>query len=144
MNAQLRIIGSFNATTLPPVVTSTRLDTLLRQRIREALLSIHQDTFYGQRLRESSIERFFPVTNEHYQLVAQRYKKAQALIAASLKLSIYALAPRYYDWVHIHTGIIPKGLAGNELIVQKTRYYLFQNVHEKPGIQEVIYQEKSF
>ena len=79
MNAQLRIIGSFNATTLPPVVTSTRLDTLLRQRIREALLSIHQDTFYGQRLRESSIERFFPVTNEHYQLVAERYKKAEAL-----------------------------------------------------------------
>ena len=71
MSSQLRIVGSFNATTMPPVVLSTRVDSLLRQRIREALLSIHQDTFYGQRLQESSIERFLPVTDEHYRLTGE-------------------------------------------------------------------------
>ncbi len=78
MNSQLLILGSFNATTLPPVVLSIRLDALLRQRIRKALLSIHQDTFYGQRLQESSIERFLPVTDEHYRLSGEKYRKAQA------------------------------------------------------------------
>lgn len=75
MRAQLRIIGSFNATTMPPVVISTRVDALLRQRIREALLSIHQDPFYTQRLQESSIERFLPVTDEHYRVIRERYSR---------------------------------------------------------------------
>src|SRR5258708_163814 len=84
MVAQLRIIGSFNASTMPPVVISTQVDSRLRQRIREALLSIHQDTFYEQRLQESSIERFLPVTDEHYQLIGERYRKAQAQCPASI------------------------------------------------------------
>ena len=53
----------------------------------------------------------------------------------------YEIAPRYYDWVHIHTGIMPGGLIRNELIVQKTRHYLFHGVHEKPTIREVRYDE---
>lgn len=69
MRAHLRIIGSFNATTVPPIVLSTQVNALLRQRIRAALLSIHQNNFYGQRLQESSIERFLPATTEHYRLI---------------------------------------------------------------------------
>jgi phosphonate transport system substrate-binding protein len=78
MNSQLRIIGSFNARTVPPVVISTQIDALLRQRMRDALVSMHQDTFFGQRLRESSIERFLPVTDAYYELIRGRYRKAQA------------------------------------------------------------------
>ena len=51
----------------------------------------------------------------------------------------YDLAPRYYDWVHIHSGKMPGGLARNELVVQKTRHYLFHGIHEKPTIREVLY-----
>jgi ABC-type phosphate/phosphonate transport system substrate-binding protein len=78
MNSLLRIIGSFNDRTVPPVVFSTQVDALLRQHMRDALLSMHQDTFFGQRLHESSIERFLPVTDAYYELIRGRYRKAQA------------------------------------------------------------------
>ena len=38
MISLLRIIGSFNARIVPPVVISTQVDALLRQRMRNALL----------------------------------------------------------------------------------------------------------
>lgn len=49
----------------------------------------------------------------------------------------YQLAPRYYEWIRIHTGIV--GLTRNEMIVQKTRYYLFHEAHDKPSIEELTY-----
>ncbi len=51
----------------------------------------------------------------------------------------YELAPRYYEWIRIHTGIMPEGLARNKLVVQKTRSYLFHGNHEKPTIREMMY-----
>ncbi len=77
MNAQLRLIGSFNARTVPPVVISTHVDAQLWQHLREALLTMHQHTSYGQRLHESSIERFLPATETHYELIRERYRKVQ-------------------------------------------------------------------
>lgn len=53
----------------------------------------------------------------------------------------YQIAPRYYDWIHIHTGIMAGGLAANELTVQKTRHYLFHGVDEMPTIREVRYDQ---
>ena len=58
--------------------------------------------------------------------------------SATHAYAAYELSPRYYDWDRIHTGIMPEGLARNELVVQKTRYYLFHGTHEKPTIREVI------
>jgi phosphonate transport system substrate-binding protein len=78
MVSRLRIIGSFNASTMPPIVISTQVNSLLRERIREALLSIHQNPFFAQRLKESSIERFLPVTDEYYKVIRERLRKAQA------------------------------------------------------------------
>jgi hypothetical protein len=152
MRTQLRIIGSFNATTMPPVVISTQVNALLRQRVREALLSIHQDPFYAQRLEESSIERFLPVTDEHYRVIRERYRREEQDLfndpeakthikrSATHAYAAYELSPRYYDWVRIHTGFMPEGLVRNELVVQKTRYYLFHGTHKKPTIREVIYR----
>jgi len=78
MNVQLRLIGSFNSRTVPPVVISTHVDAQIRQQIIEALLTMHQHTFYGQRLHESSIERFLPATESHYEPIRKRYRKVQA------------------------------------------------------------------
>ena len=78
MGDQLRVIGSFNPATMPPVVISARVASSLRQGIREALLFIHRSSFYAQRLQESSIERFLPVTDEHYRLIRERYRKVQS------------------------------------------------------------------
>jgi hypothetical protein len=52
----------------------------------------------------------------------------------------YQLSPRYYDWVRLHNGIMPTGLARNEMQLQKTTYFVFQGPHEKPTIRELIYE----
>ena len=51
----------------------------------------------------------------------------------------YQLSPRYYNWVRLHNGIMPGGLARNEMLLQKTKLYQFHGPHEKPTIQELIY-----
>jgi hypothetical protein len=56
------------------------------------------------------------------------------------KYAAYQLSPRYYDWVRLHHGIMPDGLARNELLLQKTKFYQFHGLHEKPGIQELTYE----
>ncbi len=55
------------------------------------------------------------------------------------KYAAYELAPRCYEWIRLHNGIMPAGLAGNEMLLQKTRYYLFQEAHRRPVIREVRY-----
>jgi hypothetical protein len=52
----------------------------------------------------------------------------------------YQLSPRYYEWVRIHNGIMPGGLASNEIVLQKTRYYQFHGPHEKPTMRELTYE----
>jgi hypothetical protein len=52
----------------------------------------------------------------------------------------YQLSPRYYDWVRLHNGIMPSGLARNEMLLQKTTYYQFHRPHEKPTVRELIYE----
>ncbi len=52
----------------------------------------------------------------------------------------YQLSPTYYKWVRLYNGIMPGGLAHNELILKKTKYYQFQGPHEKPAIRELTYE----
>ena len=49
----------------------------------------------------------------------------------------YQLSPRYYDWVRLHIGIMPGGLARNELLLQKTKLYQFHGPREKPIMREL-------
>lgn len=52
----------------------------------------------------------------------------------------YQLSPRYYDWVRLHNGVMPGGLARNEMLLQKTTYYRFHGPHEKPAIRVLTYE----
>lgn len=52
----------------------------------------------------------------------------------------YKLSPRYYDWVRLHNGIMPDGLARNEMLLQKTKFYEFHGPHEKPKMRELLYE----
>ena len=56
------------------------------------------------------------------------------------KYAAYQLSPRYYDWVRLHNGIMPGGLAHNELLLQKTKFYRFHGSHEKPKMRELTYE----
>lgn len=49
----------------------------------------------------------------------------------------HQLAPRYYDWVRLHNGVLTGGLLQGTFILQKTRLYTFNTV--KPVVQEMIY-----
>jgi hypothetical protein len=54
--------------------------------------------------------------------------------------AVYQLSPRYYDWVRLHNGIMPGGLARIEMLVQKTKYFQFHGPHEKPTMRELTYE----
>jgi hypothetical protein len=55
----------------------------------------------------------------------------------------YQLAPSYYDWIRLHHGIMPRGLACYEMVLQRTRHYIFQGPHQRPTIQEFSYGASS-
>jgi len=51
----------------------------------------------------------------------------------------YQLAPHYYAWIRLHNGIMPTGLAQQELFVQSTKYYTFQEGKRHPDMYEITY-----
>lgn len=53
----------------------------------------------------------------------------------------HQLAPRYYEWIRLHSGSMPNGLFHETMRVQKTRYYTFQPTQHKPSIQELVYTD---
>jgi hypothetical protein len=61
-------------------------------------------------------------------------KKSQAHSYAASQL-----APHYYEWIRLHNGIMPTGLAQQELFVQSTKYYTFQEGKRHPDMYEISY-----
>lgn len=57
------------------------------------------------------------------------------------RYAAYELAPSCYEWIRLHSGILPAGLAGDEMLLQKTRHYLYQGAGHRPTIREINYQE---
>jgi len=51
----------------------------------------------------------------------------------------YQLAPHYYAWIRLHNGMMPTGLAQQELLVQSTKYYTFQEGKRHPDMYEITY-----
>jgi hypothetical protein len=52
------------------------------------------------------------------------------------KYAAYQLAPRYYEWIRLHNGVIPKGLAYSDLILRKTKLYTFQRLTPHTSVRE--------
>jgi hypothetical protein len=59
------------------------------------------------------------------------------------RYAAYEFSPRCYEWIRLHNGIMPAGLAGNEMLLQRTKYYTFQEAHQRPILREVSYQQDS-
>jgi hypothetical protein len=51
----------------------------------------------------------------------------------------YQLAPQYYEWIRLHNGIMPGGLAQQELLLQSTKYYTFPEGQRHPDMCEITY-----
>lgn len=54
----------------------------------------------------------------------------------------YHLAPRFYEWIRLHNGIMPEGLDHAEMKLQKTKFYTFYPAQERPFIQELTYDAR--
>ncbi len=65
--------------------------------------------------------------------------KQQVLRTETHAHAAYQLAPRYYEWIRLHTGIMPQGLFHDEMKALHTRYYTFQVTQAKPVIREQNY-----
>ena len=65
--------------------------------------------------------------------------KQQVLRTETHAHAAYSLAPRYYEWIRLHTGIMPNGLFHDEMKALHTRFYAFQAAQQKPVIQEHTY-----
>lgn len=57
------------------------------------------------------------------------------------RYAAYELAPSCYEWIRLHNGILPAGLAGDGMLLKKTRYYFYQGAGRRPTIREISYQE---
>jgi phosphonate transport system substrate-binding protein len=75
---QVRLIGSFGPSAVPPVVVSRSLDVTLRRTIREALLTMAHDPVDAEYLRQGFIERFVPVQDAWYDDIREMYDRVQA------------------------------------------------------------------
>lgn len=65
--------------------------------------------------------------------------KAHLRNTATHTYAAYQLAPRYYEWIRLHNGIVNGGLAQGNFILQKTSIYTFPVPQGRPNIQNLIY-----
>jgi len=62
--------------------------------------------------------------------------------AATHQYAAYELAPTCYEWIRLHNGKMPAGLAGNDMFLQKTRYYTYHRPERRPAIREITYHKE--
>jgi hypothetical protein len=53
------------------------------------------------------------------------------------RYAAYQLSPAYYEWIRLHNGSLPGGLAGQEMLLHSTKYYLFPEIPQPPTVLEV-------
>ncbi len=77
-------------------------------------------------------------TGRWYNLVLFRDATTKEHIKSSKthKYAAYQLAPRYYEWIRLHNGIMPQGLTQCDLVLQKTKLYTFQGPTIHPTIND--------
>lgn len=73
----LRVVETIGPSTMPPFVVSSRLDFELRQKIQDALLSMHRDPAMKSFLNDGLIERFATVADEDYADIRSMYQRVQ-------------------------------------------------------------------
>ena len=79
--------------------------------------------------------------NRWYNLVLLSDYAAKAYFKhnSTHRYASYQLAAHYYAWIRLHNGVMPGGLVYNQLILQRTKYYTFPEIGQKPVMWEVLY-----
>jgi phosphonate transport system substrate-binding protein len=73
-------IDLLGPSTIPPVVVAKRLDTVLKEQLRNALITMHDDDYMADRLHEGLIERFVPITDKQYDDIRMMQKRTKSAI----------------------------------------------------------------
>jgi len=75
-----------------------------------------------------------------YNLVLLRDQAAKAFFkeCSTHRYAAYQLSTQYYAWIRLHNGVMPCGLAGNDMVVQSTKYYTFPEIGQQPLRQELL------
>jgi phosphonate transport system substrate-binding protein len=81
LSTKLRVIDTFGPSGIPPVVAAKRLDERLKYDIQAALLQMHADHSAANELQKGLIERFVPVTDEHYAGILDMLELVEMTIA---------------------------------------------------------------
>ncbi len=75
---RLRVIAMLGPSSIPPVVVAKSLDDDLKVRIREALLTMHNDPDGARGLHEGRIDHFVAVTNADYDDIRSFFARTEA------------------------------------------------------------------
>jgi len=75
LGAQLRIIDMLGPSSIPPMVVSKILESELKSRMREALITMHGDPEAASALHLGKIERFVLVTDDDYQDIRAMFER---------------------------------------------------------------------
>lgn len=81
LGTKLRVIETFGPSGIPPVVVAKRLDERLKNGIQVALLQMHMQRTAARELQKGLIERFVPVTDEHYASILEMLEQVEMAIA---------------------------------------------------------------
>ncbi len=51
----------------------------------------------------------------------------------------YHLAPQHYEWIRLHNGVMPGGLAQQDMRLKSTKYYVFPDTQRRPIMHRLEY-----
>jgi phosphonate transport system substrate-binding protein len=78
LTLQLRVIAILGPSSIPPVVVTRNLDSNLKRRVQEVLITMHHDSDAALGLHEGRIDRFVPVTDADYDQIRNIFARVQA------------------------------------------------------------------
>lgn len=81
---ELRVIEMLGPSGIPPLVVTKRLDLVLKGRLQDLLLTMHQDPLVAAELARGQIKRFARVAEEDYDDIRTMYAQVQLANAMPL------------------------------------------------------------
>jgi len=83
LGTRLRVIDTLGPSSIPPVVVSKSLSASLKHEIERILLSMHHHPRTAVVLRRGLIEKFVPVSDDHYRPIHDMFALVEGWILAS-------------------------------------------------------------
>jgi phosphonate transport system substrate-binding protein len=81
LELQLRVIARLGPSSIPPVVVARSLDSILKCRLQEALITMHNDPGAADGLHEGQIDHFVVVSDADYDDIRAIFARVQATIS---------------------------------------------------------------